>query len=68
MSAKCSRCGLPIFDEDGQCYGTQQDGGTWLCDDGCDPELVEEFDLLKVDPLILDRAIRESQDKEIENG
>lgn len=33
MSAKCSRCGLPIFVE-GQCYGTQLPGG-WICDDDC---------------------------------
>jgi len=32
MSAKCYKCGLPIFDEDAQCYGTQLPDGRWACD------------------------------------
>ncbi len=36
MSAKCSECGLKIYDEDGQCYGTQLVGGSWVCDDDCE--------------------------------
>ena len=33
MSAKCKYCKDPIYDEDGQCYGTQLQTGEWVCDD-----------------------------------
>ena len=67
MSAKCRKCGLPIFDE-GHSYGTQQDDGTWLCDGDCDPELVEEFNLLEADPLGLvldDMFLKVAEDNEV---
>ena len=31
MSAKCGICGTRIFDEDGQCYGTQLSSDVWVC-------------------------------------
>ena len=36
MTAKCSRCGIRIFDERGQSWGTQLPGGDWICDDDCE--------------------------------
>ena len=36
MSAKCSKCGMLIFDEKGQCWGTQLPNGDWVCDDDCE--------------------------------
>ena len=31
MSAKCGICGNRVYDENGQCYGTQLPGGVWVC-------------------------------------
>ena len=45
MSAKCSKCGMRIFDERGQSWGTQLPNG-WVCDDDCELGLSLQPDVI----------------------
>ena len=42
MSAKCTHCRMPIFEEDGQSAGRQLANGRWVCDD-CDGDAIVEM-------------------------
>ena len=46
MSAKCSKCGMRIFDEKGQSWGTQLPGGDWICHDDCELGLSLQPDVI----------------------
>lgn len=56
MSAKCSKCGMLIFDEKGQSWGTQLLNGDWICDDDCELGLSLQPDVIpsRDPPAIVD--------------
>jgi|GEM_PF-4476701 len=50
MSAKCKVCGTWVFDEDGQCYGTEfpKGSGEWVCNElACQEAAESQGELLR---------------------